>query len=308
MNSKREAKARNSTDKTTLLKSDPDTDGFYKKAKQFVLKDYYSLNSESIRDELKQYDTVINDGRLLKEVKLRLCLDGIKKTPEDLSKGLVVLCERILESRAVNQVYTINVGHPIDSAALILNARRYQLDVKDYHKFTGIRIKIRQIQAGVSVKYTLMIFRSGKINCLGVNNSGQEYLSLVKSNARKQIERLVSVFEEPKPDFKLVNCVLSVKIPLLINLQHLYLFNSLKDWRNIKYNNQLFPGVIVKIRGSRIRINFFSTGSAIFTGIKDDECRVLAAEGFLELLNEYIKLYLALMDHQMELQFAAHKK
>lgn len=270
---------------------DPTVEANYKKLKVQFLGKYYAENQQILQKELTEYEQLKEKGKLLQFTDM---LDVLKNSnvAVDQYKGLALLSERILRSRPVNQVFTISLGSKINMNHVLENAKKHELDIKTYPKFTGVRLKIRQQLGEHELIYTLMFFRSGKINCLGIRKSEDAYVDSVKLHAKKQIQNLVGPLKNTPiaEEFTLVNRVLSVKIPALINLKHLYLFNELKNWRNIKYNNQLFPGVIAKNEQSKVRINFFSTGSAIFTGVKDHERRLNSALGFIKLLQEYLVL------------------
>ena len=269
-------------DITSYRKGDPFTELY---ARGFS--DHKSQTAEDL-----EYDNLLKENSLMKERQVVDKLLSLEMNNKEEAKGLILLAERVITASPVNYVFTIDTKMKLNVAQIVERAQKERYDVKSYSKFTGVRLKINELKGKYNLKYTLMFFKSGKINCLGIKERTLEQIDLILADAKRKISFLVRGLseEEFSESFKLVNCVLSVKIPKSIDLKHLYLFNELKKWKNIKYNNQLFPGVITKPENLKVRINFFCTGSAIFTGVKDYQCRIESLKIFLTLINEYLHL------------------
>lgn len=251
---------------------------------------------QKLVEEEKQYEDILKDNYLLKEPSLLPLLEKFYTHVHPLMfKGLFLLAQRILKEEPVNHVYTINLGAKLEVPKIIEKAKELNYNLKTYGKFTGVRLKVNEDIGGIQQKYTLMFFRSGKVNCLGIGHPQEYFRKKARQNAKEKIRALIPDLNLKEiTDFDLVNSVLSVKVPHYINLKHLHLFNLLDSWRGIKYNNQLFPGVIARPPNIRMRINFFSTGSAIFTGLKNKDKKIEAAKIFLELLYSYLLKILSL--------------
>ena len=221
-------------------------------------------------------------------------LDSFKKDlSQEESKGLQLLAYRILVSKIVNGVQPIYLNCPLDMASVKAAAIQHGINVTSYPKFTGVKLRIDEIEAQSQrrIKFTALIFKSGKVNCVGIKDNHPEYLQAVKrcfSKYQKLLMPQLKTFEMDTEN--LVNSVLSIKIPKAIPLNHLTLFNNLPEWRNIKYNSQLFPGAILKCEHSNAKIIFFTTGSSIYTGVSSGTRRKQLLKDFLSVLHAYLKL------------------
>ena len=87
---------------------------------------------------------------------------------------------------------------------------------------------------------------------------------------------------------RLANRVYAIKIPKLIDLSNLEIFNSLSTWKNIKYNSQTFPGVRLKFENFKSKALVFKTGSMILTGIISVDCKKKLLIELSSCLAEYI--------------------
>lgn len=201
-------------------------------------------------------------------------------------KALDLLINRYLNARIVNAVAPITTGEKIDHLRIIAACKKNDLPFIVHPKFSGLPVKFNTPK----IKFTAVFFKSGKVNIIGLGNDKPDHLNLVIEELSKY---QLDFFETPVFDNctkRLANRVYAVSIPKIINLKELHLFNQVKEWKNIKYNSQSFPGVTIKFQNFKSKALFFKTGSVIFTGIISDNCKYSVLTQFIDTLIEYLEL------------------
>lgn len=202
----------------------------------------------------------------------------------DLKKGLELFIHRVLVAQVVNGVCPINVGMAISKEKVIAACVKHNLEHRICQKFSGLPVKFDKD----GVKFTATFFKSGKINVVGLSNDKPEYLNKVIQIIK---EHQIDFFGVPLMDNstkRLANRVYAIKIPKLIDLSNLEIFNSLSTWKNIKYNSQTFPGVRLKFENFKSKALVFKTGSMILTGIISFDCKKKLLVELSSCLAEYL--------------------
>lgn len=108
-------------------------------------------------------------------------------------------------------------------------------------------------------RVTLLVFRNGKVVCLGSKNLQDA------DRALKKLLRLVGV--EKQLNGKIVNIVGTAKIASVFDLDQL----AVKLGSIIEYTPELYPAAFLSFPGTRIRALVFQTGRIIITGGKSFE-------------------------------------
>ena len=197
---------------------------------------------------------------------------------ENIALGFKLFIHRVLSAEVVNGVCPINIGKTICKQKIIDACEKHGLKHRICQKFSGLPVKFNKN----GIKFTATFFKSGKINIVGLNNDAPEYLNRVVSTIK---EYQLDLFGEQVMEHstkRFANRVYAIKIPQLINLSNLQIFNYLPYWKNIKYNSQTFPGVRLKFDGFKSKALVFKTGSMILTGIVSLDCK---KKLIIELLN-----------------------
>lgn len=203
---------------------------------------------------------------------------------EDIVNGLNLFVYRVLCAKVVNGVCPINIGVAISKEKVITACIKHNLPHRICQKFSGLPVKFNK----EGMRFTATFFKSGKINVVGLSNDRPEY-----------VNKVVEIIKEYELDFfgshvmdqstkRLANRVYAIKIPKLIDLSNLELFNELSTWKNIKYNSQTFPGVRLKFDNFKSKALVFKTGSMILTGIISVDCKKKLLVELLSCLAEYI--------------------
>jgi transcription initiation factor TFIID TATA-box-binding protein len=118
-------------------------------------------------------------------------------------------------------------------------------------KFPGLSLKFQHPKA------TILLFRSGKMVCIGVKNEDD-----VRESFRKILE--ICQIHVDFIDFKIHNYVGSNSIGYCIDLRKFYeKFKSL-----CLYEPEIFPGLTYKMVNQKITVILFSSGKFIITGSK----------------------------------------
>ncbi|XWS44758.1 hypothetical protein CRYUN_Cryun15aG0075100 [Craigia yunnanensis] len=152
-----------------------------------------------------------------------------------------------------NIVSTVNLDCTLDLKAIALHARSAEYNPK---RFGAVIMRIKE------PKTTALIFSSGKIVCTGAKT--QQHSHLAARKYAKIVQKLG--FEVKFKDFKIQNMVAScnVMVPLsLVRLGHFHYEFS-------KYEPELFPGLIYRMRKPKITMLIFPSGKLVITGAKTE--------------------------------------
>ena len=202
-----------------------------------------------------------------------------------------LLIYRLLNYKIVNGVAPLATGTSIDLNKIELACKKHKLSYLRYPKFSGLRVKFDyKNEENIDLNFTGLFFKSGKINLIGLKEDTPEYL--------KSVTDLLSLYQVDMfgaPILKnctkrIANRVYSLKIPALIDLSQLHLFNRIKSWKNIKYNSEAFPGAVIKFNSFKSRALCFRTGSIIITGIVSTNCKKNVLLELIEIICEYLEV------------------
>lgn len=271
-----------SFEKSTSVKQNTSTKS-QKKIKLDKKLPIYTKEEEIILSENLNPEYLQNNQKIIGQV--RSIAENYSLTTEE-KKALDLLTFRFITANIVNAVAPITIGKPIDIKRVVETCKKHNLEYKLHSKFSGVPVRFVN-----NISFTAVFFKSGKINVIGLEEDTPEYLKEVVNVIAKYqddfFEPGINVRDCPK---RLANRVYAVSIPKVIQLNKLRLFTQLKNWVNIKYCSQGFPGVTIKFTEYKSKILFFKTGSSIISGVTSEHCKEHILKEFITILCEYMAL------------------
>jgi len=137
-------------------------------------------------------------------------------------------------------------------------AANYQDADFNLNKFPGLCIRITK------PKCTLLLFKNGKMIITGLKNSSEAPL-VVKRVSEKLAH--VGIELDTKPEFKIVNLVVSLNFQHRINLDDASL-----SLNHSIYEPEVFPGLIFRnLTPITCVFLIFSSGKVVLTGLKQED-------------------------------------
>ncbi|XVF61117.1 hypothetical protein PTKIN_Ptkin08bG0103200 [Pterospermum kingtungense] len=152
-----------------------------------------------------------------------------------------------------NIVSTLNLDCTLDLKAIALHARNAEYNPR---RFAAVIMRIRE------PKTTALIFSSGKLVCTGAKTQQHSYLA-----ARRYARILQKLgFDVKFKDFKIQNMVASCNITVPVSLIRL----GHSHYEFSKYEPELFPGLIYRMKHPKITMLIFPSGKLVITGAKKE--------------------------------------
>lgn len=159
-------------------------------------------------------------------------------------------------TKIVNVVAMTNLGRSLDLFSISKEFKDAEYDKK---KFPGLKYRINE------PKTAFLVFKNGKVVCTGAKS---------KKEARKAINiiskklREVGADIEKNPEIKIVNIVAIHELGRQMNMNKLAIILGME---NIEYEPEQFPGMVYRIKGMKVVLLIFSSGSVVCTGAKNKE-------------------------------------
>lgn len=126
--------------------------------------------------------------------------------------------------------------------------------------FPGLSFRIKSLNS------TLLLFKSGKVNCTGSKNI-EKNLQAYKF-LQEHLEKINIPFL-PKPRIHIRNAVFVCKLESKIHLREVY--NKFYLHKELEYEPEQFPGLIFKIPKYNLASLIFFSGKIVLTGVKSFE-------------------------------------
>jgi len=156
--------------------------------------------------------------------------------------------------RIENIVISVSFHSEIDLEKI---AENYQDADFNLNKFPGLCIRITK------PKCTILLFKNGKMIITGLKNSKEA--PIVVNRVSEKLTRIGIVLDS-KPEFKIVNLVVSLNFQHRINLDEASLFLS-----HSIYEPEVFPGLIFRnLNPITCVFLIFSSGKVVLTGLKSE--------------------------------------
>ncbi|XP_018326798.1 TATA-box-binding protein [Agrilus planipennis] len=171
-----------------------------------------------------------------------------------------------------NCVITMDLGCPLDLMKINLRTRNSEFNPA---RFCGVVMRIREPRT------TALIFKSGKVICVGSKN---EYDALV---AAKKFARIIQRigFNIRFTKFQVQNIVATCDLRFPIKLENLNQIHG----QFSSYEPELFPGLIYRMVKPRIVLLIFVNGKVIFTGGKSRQDIKDALDNIYPILRSFRK-------------------
>eukprot|EP00210_Caulerpa_lentillifera_P001836 g1766.t1 len=171
-----------------------------------------------------------------------------------------------------NVVSTCSFGCKLDLKRIALHARNAEYNPK---RFAAVIMRIRD------PKTTALIFSSGKMVCTGAKSEQDSRLA-----SRKYAKIVMKLgYQVIFQDFKIQNIVGSCDVKFPIGLEFLHMKHNLFS----RYEPELFPGLIYKMKAPKVVLLVFVSGKVVLTGAKTRNEIYQAFENIYPALNEFRK-------------------
>ncbi|MEM2908919.1 MAG: hypothetical protein QW590_00560 [Candidatus Bilamarchaeaceae archaeon] len=153
----------------------------------------------------------------------------------------------------------------VASASLGLELDLFQIHdkVKDVEyepeQFPGAILKFDEPKA------TLLLFKNGKVVCVGCKKKSQMEQAVEK--ARKMLLPYAKkILTTRKPKIEITNIVAAAELGLTLDL-----YKIAEKADNVEYEPEQFPGAILKFRDPKVSLLLFKNGKVICAGAKTEE-------------------------------------
>ncbi len=172
-----------------------------------------------------------------------------------------------------NVVATADLSCELDLKKIALQARNSEYNPK---RFPGLIIRIRE------PKTTALIFRTGKIVCMGAKSESD-----AETATRKYAKIVKRVgFDVKFRGFKVQNMVALADVRFPVNLERLHAEHR----QYCVYDPEIFPGLVYRLERLKVVALVFCNGKVIITGAKAREHIASAFERVLPVLSQFRKL------------------
>ncbi|KAI3884832.1 hypothetical protein MKX03_009922 [Papaver bracteatum] len=178
-----------------------------------------------------------------------------------------------LVPRIQNIVSTVDLDCKLDLKEIALKARNAEYNPK---RFSAVIMRLKD------PKTTGLIFHSGKVVCTGAKTEEQSKL------AARKYARIVQKLGFPAKfkDFKIQNIVTSCDVNFVIRLEAFQYSNGA---RFSKYEPELFPGMVYRMKKPKVTMLIFVSGKVVITGAKNKGEAYTAFENIYPLLRQFSK-------------------
>ena len=168
-----------------------------------------------------------------------------------------------------NIVATTHLAEHFDIPNLASSIRDCKYDPNE---FSGLALNFRH------PKTAALIFPSGRVVCTGAKNMDQ--LEDLINRAIDQIEKAGSKIPE-EPEVEIQNIIATSHFNKTLDLAAVAKSNLMK---NIRFQPEKFPGLIIKIDNPRAVVLLFKSGKIVCTGTNNLEDASLAVNSIIEKL------------------------
>ncbi|MDD5023041.1 MAG: TATA-box-binding protein [Candidatus ainarchaeum sp.] len=155
-----------------------------------------------------------------------------------------------------NMVASANLGLELDLFDLAQKIKEVEYEPE---QFPGAILKFKDPKA------SLLLFKNGKVVCVGCKNRG-----VIKKTIEKTIKMLTpystKIIRQKKPKIEITNIVASAELNLNLDL-----YKVAYQLDNVEYEPEQFPGAILKFTDPKASLLLFKNGKIICAGAKTEE-------------------------------------
>ncbi|MEM2948573.1 MAG: hypothetical protein QXL47_02995 [Candidatus Anstonellales archaeon] len=172
-----------------------------------------------------------------------------------------------------NMVAAGNLGISLDLYRLSLTMPSIEYEPE---QFPGAILKFDKPKA------TLLVFKNGKVVCVGCR-SEEEIESTLKKALKILLPKAKIIMKRMKiPEYEVTNIVAAANLNIELDL-----FTIAYKERDVEYEPEQFPGAILKFKKPKVSLLLFKNGKVIIAGAKkESEIRTS-----LNLAREMLKRY-----------------
>ena len=153
-----------------------------------------------------------------------------------------------------NMVAAGNLGISLDlyKLSLVMPFIEYEPE-----QFPGAILKFKKPKA------TLLIFKNGKVVCVGCG-SKKEIEATLKKAFKLLLPKAKMIFKRMKiPEYEVTNIVAAANLNITIDL-----FTIAYKERDVEYEPEQFPGAILKFKKPKVSLLLFKNGKVIIAGAR----------------------------------------
>ncbi|MBI4896452.1 MAG: TATA-box-binding protein [Candidatus Aenigmarchaeota archaeon] len=155
-----------------------------------------------------------------------------------------ITIENVVASTDIQKVISL------DKLLTVLESSEYEPE-----QFPGLVYRLDEPRVAT------LIFRSGKIICVGARSTADAKRALQKTI--KNIKKIGIRYNEEELKVKIENIVVSVVLGKELNLDHLAF-----ELENSEYEPEQFPGLVYRIPDPKVAFLLFSSGRVVCAGAK----------------------------------------
>ncbi len=170
-----------------------------------------------------------------------------------------------------NMVAAGNLGFEVDLYKLIQNFKNVEYEPE---QFPGAILKFNE------PKSTLLIFKNGKVVCVGCMN--KKIIEKALKKAHTLLTPFAKTIYKKNYSYEITNMVAYASLDLDLNL-----FDLALGIDDIEYEPEQFPGAILKLKKPNVSLLVFKNGKIIVAGARNKE----EIEKSLEKVNKMLKKF-----------------
>ncbi len=178
-----------------------------------------------------------------------------------------------IEYTITNMVASSNLGLELD---LFLLASEIPGIEYDPEQFPGAILKFSDPKA------TLLLFKNGKVVCVGCKTKAAIEKTLIKTLKLLTPKAKKILKKQKNPKFEITNIVASASLGMGLDL-----YTIAYEVKDVEYEPEQFPGAILKFREPKASLLLFKNGKVICAGSRDEKSIEAALFKAKKLLKPY---------------------
>ena len=178
-----------------------------------------------------------------------------------------------LKYEITNMVAAGNLGYEIDLYKLVQKMKNVEYEPE---QFPGAILKFNEPRS------TLLVFKNGKVVCVGCMNKTVIEKALTK--AHKMLMPFAKKIYKKKFTYEITNMVAYASLDMDLNL-----FDLAFELEDVEYEPEQFPGAILKLKKPNVSLLIFKNGKIIIAGARNRKEIEAAIEKVRQLLKKFVR-------------------
>ena len=171
-----------------------------------------------------------------------------------------------------NMVASANLGLELDLYSLAQKMKEVEYEPE---QFPGAILKFKEPKA------TLLLFKNGKIVCVGCKRR-----DIIEKTVEKTIKMLTpyatKIITKKKPEIDITNIVASANLNMGLDL-----YKIAYKVRDVEYEPEQLPGAILKFKDPKASLLLFKNGKVICAGAKKEKEIKIVLQKAQNMLRKY---------------------